>query len=47
MRLRACIGLLLLAMAGCAHIPDHIFLSVDGSTIEVVKKPLAPADDED
>jgi hypothetical protein len=45
MRLRACIGLLLAAVGGCAHIPDHIRVDIDGHTVEVVKAPLA--DDEE
>lgn len=44
MRLRACLGMLLLGLGACAHIPDHIRIDIDGSTIEIVKEP-APADD--
>lgn len=44
MRPRACLGILLLGLSACAHIPDHIRIDVDGSTIEIVKEP-APGDD--
>lgn len=44
MRLRACLGMLVLALSACAHIPDHIRIDIDGSTIEIVKEPV-PADD--
>jgi len=44
MRLHACLGMLLLGLSACAHIPDHIRIDIDGSTIEIVKEP-APADD--
>lgn len=46
MRLRACTALLLLLCSACAHIPDHLFIDIDGNTIEVIKKPAAPADGE-
>lgn len=51
MRLRACLGVILIGLGGCAHIPAHILLDVDGSTIEVKKKPTpeteaAPESDE-
>lgn len=44
MRLRACLGMLLLGLGACTHIPDHIRIDVDGNTIEIVKAP-ASADD--
>ena len=44
MRLCACLGMMVLVLSGCAHIPDHIRIDIDGSTIEIVKEP-APADD--
>lgn len=44
MRLRVCIGLLLLATGGCAHIPEHIRIDVDGNSFEVITKPAAPDD---
>lgn len=48
MRQLACLGPLLLAASACAHIPDHIRLEVDGSTVEVIKKPpVAPLADEE
>jgi hypothetical protein len=47
MRLFACLASLLLVGGACAHIPDHVRVEVDGSTIEVIKKPaVAPAGDE-
>jgi hypothetical protein len=42
MRLRACLGMLLLATAGCAQFPNEIRLQVDGNSIDIKKKPLAP-----
>jgi hypothetical protein len=42
MRRFACLGLLLLAASGCATFPEHIFVDVDGSTVEIVKKKPAP-----
>ena len=48
MRLRAGMGLVLLALGACAHIPERIFVDIDGSTIEIKKKePLAPESDEE
>ncbi len=48
MRLRAGIGLLALVMSGCAHIPEHVLVIVDGNRIELVKTPPAPPiEDED
>jgi len=41
MRLRACLGLIALGVGGCAHIPGHLLLDVDGSTVEIKKKPPA------
>jgi len=43
MRLRACIALLLLAIGGCAQIPDHIRVEVDGGSIDF-QKTQPPAD---
>lgn len=45
MRLRACLGIVLLASGGCAHIPEIIRLEIDGSTVEIKKKPGEPAND--
>lgn len=45
MRLRACLGLALLPVSACAYIPDHIRVEVDGSSVEVKKKPDAPEPD--
>jgi hypothetical protein len=39
MRPRVCIPLLLLAVGGCAQIPDHIRVEVDGGSIEFKKAP--------
>lgn len=48
MRLRVCAGLLALVLSGCAHIPEHVLVIVDGSRIELVKAPPAEdVDDED
>lgn len=38
MRLRAGIGLLLLALAGCAHRPERVTLEVDDYRIVIGKK---------
>jgi hypothetical protein len=41
------LGLLLLVVSACAHIPDHIKVEVDGSTVEVIKAPIVtPAGDD-
>jgi hypothetical protein len=37
MRLRACIASLLLGIGGCAQIPDHIRVEVDGSSVDFKK----------
>lgn len=51
MRLRVCAGWLALVLSGCAHIPEHVLVIVDGSRIELAKAPPAPeaedSDDED
>ena len=38
MRLRACLGMIVLGLGGCAHIPAHLMLDVDGSIVEFKKK---------
>ena len=38
MRLRASIGILLLALAGCAHRPEHVSIEIDGYRVEIGKK---------
>jgi len=43
MRLRACLGLVLLCTGACAHIPEVFRIDVDGSVLELKKKP-APED---
>lgn len=44
MRVRACLGMILFAVSGCAHIPDHIRLEIDGGSVEI-KKPPVPVED--
>lgn len=45
MGLRACLGMLLVSLGACAHIPEVVRIEVDGSTVEFNKKtPVAPAD---
>ena len=39
MRLRACLGLALLALTACAEIPKGISIVVDGSFLEFRKAP--------
>ena len=43
MRLRACLGGLVLGASACAQIPGEIRIDVDGSTLEFKKKPATPA----
>ena len=43
MRLRACLGGLVLGASACAQIPGEIRIDVDGSTLEFKKKPAPPA----
>jgi len=43
MRLRACLGGLVLGLSACAQIPGAIRIDVDGSTLELKKKPAPPA----
>lgn len=47
MRLNACLGIVLLATGACAHIPEVIRLEVDGSTVEIKKRPEPPAEGEE
>ena len=42
MRLRACLGGLVLGLAACAQIPGEIRVDVDGSTLEFKKKQAPP-----
>ena len=44
MQLRACLGPVLLGLGACAHIPGHVLLDVDGSTVEIKKKPPPEAE---
>ena len=44
MRHLACIGIMLLALAGCQSLPSIVRIEVDGSTLEFKKK-LPPAPD--
>jgi len=43
MRLRACLGGLMLGASACAQIPGETRIDVDGSTLEFKKKPAPPA----
>lgn len=45
MRLRACLGLILLCSGACTHIPGFVRVDVDGSTLEFKKErvPETPA----
>ncbi len=43
MRLRACLGFMLLATGACATLPETIRIDVDGNRLEVKRKPDAPA----
>ncbi len=47
MRLRACLGIAVLALGACAHIPDRIRVEVDGSSVEIKKKVPDPQDPDD
>lgn len=47
MRLSACLGIVLLATGACAHIPEVIRLEVDGSTVEIKKRPELPTEGEE
>lgn len=47
MRLSACLGIVLLATGACAHIPEVIRFEVDGSTVEIKKRPEPPAEGEE
>lgn len=38
MRLRAGIGILLLALAGCAHRPERLTIEIDDYRLEIGKK---------
>lgn len=38
MRPRAGVGVLLLALAGCAHQPERVTIEVDGYRVEIAKK---------
>lgn len=46
MRLRACLGVTLLGLGGCANIPAHLLLDIDGSVVEFKKKPPPPEEPE-
>lgn len=41
MRLRAGIGLLLLALTGCAQQPERVTIEIDGYRVEIGKKEIA------
>lgn len=42
MRLRACLGMMLLTLTGCHSLPAIIRIEVDGSTLEFKKVPPEP-----
>lgn len=43
MRLRVCLGTILLGVSACATLPQLVRIDVDGSTVEVKRKPEPPA----
>lgn len=43
MRLRACLGLILLGLSACESVPSIVRIEVDGSTLQFKKKPEPPA----
>jgi hypothetical protein len=42
MRLRVSLAIVMLGLGACAHIPDHVRIEVDGSSVEVNSKPKLP-----
>lgn len=40
MRLKACLGLVLLGSSACTHIPETLSVELGGSTLEFRKKPV-------
>lgn len=47
MRLRACLGLILLGLSACQSLPSAVLIDVDGSTLQFKKKepPVPPSAD--
>ena len=43
MRLRACIGIMLLGLTACESLPSIVRIEVDGSSLQFQKKPEPPA----
>jgi hypothetical protein len=43
MRLRVCLGLVLLGLSACETLPTLVRVEIDGGSIEVKRKPDAPA----
>lgn len=41
MRMRAAIGMLLLALSGCAHRPERLTIEIDDYRVEIGKKDTA------
>lgn len=40
MRLKACLGLVLLGSSACTHVPETLRVELGGSTLEFRKKPV-------
>jgi hypothetical protein len=45
MRLRVSLGIILLGASACAHLPELVRIDVDGSSVELKRKPEPPAPD--
>ena len=43
MRLRVCLGILLLGASACANLPELVRIDVDGNSVELKRKPEPPA----
>jgi hypothetical protein len=43
MRLRACLGFMLLGLSACQSLPSIVRIEVDGSILQFQKKPEPPA----
>ena len=43
MRLRACLGILMLGLGGCATLPALVRIQVDDEIVEIERKPKPPA----
>jgi hypothetical protein len=43
MRLRACLGFMLLGLTACQSLPSIVRIEVDGSSLQFQKKPGPPA----